>query len=329
MGTIATGKGDYSQGLTYGLLALKTAEEQKDSSLQLCTILNRLSVTLYELGDYEHALDFSQRSLKIASHYKDTTAILTVSTNFITIYLRDNQPAKALELLNRIVALYKTPIQKDHIWISTNLIRCYVQLQQMDKAAAFVPGLLAISAKMSKYNYYQTMIYSALVMYYIHGKQFEKAAEFCALQSDVCKQIGQLNGLSHNYLQWFRADSALGNYPAAIRHYKDYKVLNDSLFRISKAGEIARLQVQYDFDQKNKDITLKQQNIELLTRQGLLQRAALKEARLTRNIIIFGAVMLLLLLILSYNRYQLKQASNRQLQQNRKKFICRISLYKD
>lgn len=315
LGTIATGKGDYSQGLTYGLLALKTAEEQKDSSLQLCTILNRLSVTLYELGDYQHALDFAQRSLKIASHYKDTTAILTVSTNFITIYLRDNQPAKALELLHRIVELYKEPVQKDRIWISTNLIRCYVQLQQMDKAAAFVPGLLTISANMSRYNYYQTMIYSALVMYYIHARQFEKAAGFCALQAEVCKQIGQLNGLSHNYLQWFRADSALGNYPAAIRHYKDYKVLNDSLFRISKAGEIARLQVQYDFDQKNKDITLKQQNIELLTRQGLLQRAALKEARLTRNIIIFGAVMLLLLLILSYNRYQLKQASNKRLQQ--------------
>jgi two-component sensor histidine kinase len=314
LGTIATGKGDYSQGMTYGFLALKTAEEQKDSSLQLCTIYNRLSITLYELGDYKQAMDFAKKSLQIANRYQDTASIIVVSSNFVTIYLMNNEPAKALELLNRIVSLYKESISKDGIWIATNMVKCYVQLKQYDKAATFVPGLLSASSKMTKYSYYQSLIYSTLIRYYEEVKQFDKAAQLCALQAEVCKRIGQTNGLAQNYLCWFRADSAMGNYPAAIQHYKQYKIVNDSLFKVSKAGEMAKLQVQYDFDQKNKDITLKQQSIELLTREGLLQRAALKEARLTRNIIVFGALMLLLMLILSYNRYQLKQQTNKRLQ---------------
>ncbi|MBW8688236.1 tetratricopeptide repeat protein [Chitinophaga rhizophila] len=314
LGTIATGKGDYSLGLTYGLQALRIAEEQRDTSMQLCTIYNRLSITLYELGDCKQAIDCAMKSLNIATRYNDTPSIVVISTNFVPIYLRNNEPEKALDLMHKVISLYRDPVSKDQIWISTNMVKCYVQMKQYDKAATFIPGLLALSAKMSKYNYYQTSIYGTLVRYYLNTAQYEKAVKYCALQADVCQRIGQINAMSLNYLCWYRADSALGNYAAAIKHFKAYKVVNDSMFKVSKAGEIARLQVQYDFDQKDKDITLKQQNIELLTREGLLQRAALKEAMLTRNIIIFGAFMLLLLLILSYNRYQLKQESNRKLQ---------------
>lgn len=91
--------------------------------------------------------------------------------------------------------------------------------------------------------------------------------------------------------------------------------MNDSLFQIAKAGQIARLQVRFDIDKKDKDIRLQQQSIELLTRQGQLQRSALKEARLTRNVIISGAIMLLLLLVLGGSRYLMKQQNNRQLRQ--------------
>lgn len=314
LGTIATGKGDYSLGLTYALQALKTAEEQKDSSLQLCTIYNRLSITLFELGDYKQALDCAEKSMKIAMRYKDTMSMIIVTTNFVPIYLKTNEPKKALDLMNRMVEMYKQPLSQDQVWIYTNMVKCYVELKQLDKAASYIPGLLSLSSQMTKYNYYQTLIYATLVRYYYIIRQFDKVTYYCMLQADACKRIGQINALSQNYLYWFRADSALGNFSSAIQHYKEYKVVNDSLFRVSKAGEIARLQVQYDFDQKNKDITLQQQDIELLTRQGLLQRAALNEAQLTRNIIITGAVMLLLLLILSYNRYQLKQESNKRLQ---------------
>ncbi|QHS61125.1 tetratricopeptide repeat-containing sensor histidine kinase [Chitinophaga agri] len=314
LGTIATGKGDYSLGLTYGLQALKTAEAQKDTSLQLCTICNRLSITLFELGDYKKAQELAEKSLRIAKQYQDTMSMIVVTTNLVPIYQKNNDPQKALDLMTQMVEMYKQPLDKDQVWIYTNMVKCYVELRQLDKAASYIPGLLTLSSQMTRYNYYQTLIYATLVKYYYTIRQFDKVTYYCMLEADACKRIGHINALSLSYLYWFRADSALGNLSSAIQHYKEYKVVNDSLFKISKAGEIARLQVQYDFDQKNKDITLKQQNIELLTRQGLLQRAALKEAQLTRNIIITGAVMLLLLLILSYNRYQLKQESNKRLQ---------------
>lgn len=315
LGIIATGTGDYSLGMTYGLMAVKTAEEQHDSSLQLCTIYNRLGVTYYQLGDYNQAIECSRKALKIANRFNDTASILVVSTNIVGTYLKTGQPKAALALLNDIVAIYKQPIFKDRLWISANMVKCYTEMGEFDKARAFIPKLQTLSGEMSVYNFYQTMIYDALIRYYLATRQYGKASHYCSLQTDVCKKIGLVNVLSHNYLDWFQADSALKNYPAAIRHYQEYKIMNDSLFHVAKAGQIARLQVQYDIDKKDKNIRLQQQNIELLTRQGLLQRSALRQARLTRNVIISGAVMLLLVLALGFNRYQLKQQNNKRLQQ--------------
>ncbi|PWV54473.1 two-component sensor histidine kinase [Chitinophaga sp. S165] len=315
LGIIATSTGDYSLGMTYGLMAIRTAEELHDSSLQLCTIYNRLGITHFQLGDYKQALDYSRKGLKIACRYKDTASILIISTNVVGTYLKTGKPQEALALLNHIVSIYKQPIFKDQLWITANMVRCYVEMKEYEKAKAFIPRLQTFSRQMSAYNYYQTLIYDALIAYYLSTMQYGTASYYCSLQSEVCKKIGLVNVLSNNYLRWFRADSALKNYPAAIKHYQEYKIMNDSLFHVTKASQIARLQVQYDIDKKDKDIRLKQQNIELLTRQGLLQQSALQQARLTRNVIISGTVLLLLVLVLGFNRYQLKQQSNKQLKQ--------------
>ncbi|SHN45796.1 histidine kinase dimerization/phosphoacceptor domain -containing protein [Chitinophaga sp. CF418] len=315
LGIIATGTGDYSLGMTYGLMALKTAEEQHDSSLQLCTIYNRLGITYFQLGDYKQALESLRKALKIANRYKDTASILVVSTNIVGAYLKIGQPEAAIALLNNIVGIYRQPIFKDRIWISANLVKCYTEMHQYDRAKVFIPWLLSHSREMSAYNYYQTMIYDALIKYYLATRQYVDASYYCSLQDDVCKKIGLVNVLSDNYLRWFQADSALKNYPAAIKHYQEYKIMNDSLFQVAKAGQIARLQVQFDIDKKDKNIRLQQQNIELLTRQGLLQQSALKQARLTRNVIILGATLLLLLLLAGFSRYLTKQKNNKQLQQ--------------
>lgn len=315
LGIIATSSGDYSLGMTYGLMAVKTAEEQHDSSLQLCTIYNRLGITYYQLGDYKESMESLRAALKIANRYKDTVSFLVVSTNIVGTYLQTGQPEAALALLNKIVEIYRRPIFKDRLWISANMVKCYTAMGQYDKARAFIPQLQSLSRQMSAYNYYQTMIYDALVKYYLATRQYIEASYYCSLQDDVCKNIGLVNVLSHNYLCWFQADSALKNYPAAIKHYQEYKIMNDSLFHVAKAGQIARLQVQFDIDKKDKDIRLQQQNIQLLTRQGQLQQSALNQARLTRNVIIFGAFMLLLLLGLGFNRYLMKQQNNKQLQQ--------------
>jgi two-component sensor histidine kinase len=105
----------------------------------------------------------------------------------------------------------------------------------------------------------------------------------------------------------FKVDSAQGNYLSAIGHLQRYKTFNDSLFSEVKSKQLTQLQIQYDTQAK-------EQNIALLTKQSELQQLALKRAETTRNAILTGAVLLAGLLGVSYNRYRLKQRSNRLLE---------------
>lgn len=67
-------------------------------------------------------------------------------------------------------------------------------------------------------------------------------------------------------------------------------------------------------DKKDKDLLVKQQNIELLKKEKLLQQSSLSKAKTGRNILIGGAAMLLLLLSMLYNRYRQKQITTMRLE---------------
>jgi two-component sensor histidine kinase len=82
-----------------------------------------------------------------------------------------------------------------------------------------------------------------------------------------------------------------------------------------KRQQLDQLEIQFKTEQKDQALKLKQQNIELLTREAQLQEAKLQRARFIRNVIFGGAGMLLLLLVLGFNRYQLKLRSNRQMKE--------------
>ena len=70
----------------------------------------------------------------------------------------------------------------------------------------------------------------------------------------------------------------------------------------------------YQAEKKNKDIKLQEQHIQLLIKQDELKNAALQKTLFTRNVSLVGAVLLILLLVLLYSRYRIKQKNNIELQ---------------
>ncbi|MCF6401317.1 ATP-binding protein [Chitinophaga filiformis] len=158
-------------------------------------------------------------------------------------------------------------------------------------------------------------IYTELIRYYLGKKQYETVRQYSAALAEAAQRDGRLEVLARSYASWFKADSALGRYEDAILHYQLYKASHDSLFNIMKRQQLNQLEIQFKTEQKDQALKLKQQNIELLTREAQLQEAKLQRARFIRNVIFGGAGMLVLLLVLGFNRYQLKLRSNRQMKE--------------
>jgi two-component sensor histidine kinase len=113
------------------------------------------------------------------------------------------------------------------------------------------------------------------------------------------------------HLLLYRADSGMGNCTSATQHLLRHQLLNDSIFNETKNWQIEELQVQFETAKKEKDI-------KLLNNQNQLQRISVEQANRTKNITLAYVALLLIIVGLLFNRYRIKQRSNRALKANQK-----------
>jgi two-component sensor histidine kinase len=175
-------------------------------------------------------------------------------------------------------------------------------------------------------NFWTIQFRSNLTNLYLITGQVQKASIHLSKGFFMNKKQPHPLRLSSLHLQAFKLDSLRGNLSSAIGHYQQYKALQDSVFNERKSNQLIAYQVQYETEKKEqelqlkeKDIGLKEQSIQVLSKERVLQQEQIKQARILRNGIIGGAAMLLLLLGVIYNRYRLKQQSNKLLQAQQSK----------
>ncbi|HEY5824063.1 MAG TPA: sensor histidine kinase, partial [Cyclobacteriaceae bacterium] len=99
------------------------------------------------------------------------------------------------------------------------------------------------------------------------------------------------------------ADSAIGNYKQSLGFLKRYMDLRELIFEKNKSRQIEELAIQYETTQKDHELKIKNQSIELLTKQSETQRQQQKA-------IIAVVVLLVIVIALVYNQYRNKKKSN-------------------
>ncbi len=313
--------GNYELAIKYGLLAVKTAESLGDESLQLSSIYNKLGISYLYLGQYQRALESWQKAATIAEKYQDADYLRIIYDNIVNAY----SGLKKFKLaLNQLVYIEKNYPPNDYhtrLMLQYRYTMLYLDLKQYDKAKPHFAKLLELNKDTSKDIMNQMYINHAAIRYYIETKQSDKAYSFLIDQDKISRSVSNKKMLYENYLTWFKADSAIGNLSEAIKHYKLYKVYSDSVMNAQKAKQISNLQIQFDTEQKDK-------NILFLTQKNELQNATIRNDRIIKTISISGTIVLILLLLLGYNRYQLKQKNNLQLEQKQKEINQQNDLLK-
>ncbi|ACU63270.1 sensor histidine kinase [Chitinophaga pinensis] len=193
-------------------------------------------------------------------------------------------------------------------------VHTYTELGRTTLAKFYLNESLAMIGHIRLTSWYRIPFYRSAIVYYMHVHGYNAAAKLLKLYDEQVYLRARIDMMAENHLTWSRIDSARGNFAAAFEHYKAYKKLQDSIMLQTKTKEFARVQVEFETIRKAKDLKLRERDITLLHQQAQLQKAELKRVTTLRNLIIIGAVLLFLLLILGYNRYRLKQRTNRELQ---------------
>jgi two-component sensor histidine kinase len=305
--------GDYGNSLKYNLLAVKVVESLRDTFSAHITVYNRIGLLYYYMGEYSDALKYYGKAWPIAEKLQDTTSLRTITLNIASVYVKMKMFKEALVVLKRAERHYAPIVLLDKMWTYIFFAGCYLDTDRPNESLSYLRPLKENRDQMPEVL--QAAIDDLEARYNLYIGQYAKSHELADRELITALKLNNHGVQLAAYSALYKADSAMGNFREALEHFHMYKNINDTLLNTAKVRKISTLQVQFESRQKDQALILKQQNIELLTRKGELQNAALNKANFTRNVIIAGAFMLAILLALVYNRYKLKLRSNRQLEQ--------------
>ena len=301
------------EALAYGLLAIQVGERNRDSTMTMCAGYNRLAVTYTELDNHLKSSEYFLKALGIARRLKALDAELPITTNLANEYRRLGRFGVAVTLLQQGLKRCPPDRQEARIILYYCLVNSYIRLQNYDQASRYCTLMLNLAGKTSTSYFTGANVKNSAIELFIKTGKFQKAEKLIRERRSDSKNTTNFTELSQLEKFAAMADSAQGKYLSSLQHFHQYKILEDSLAKRNQAKQVAFLQVQFDSDNKDRNIALKVKNIQLLTKQGLLQKAQLQKASVIRNAVIAGILLLAILLGVIFNRFQIKKRSNKQL----------------
>jgi two-component sensor histidine kinase len=118
----------------------------------------------------------------------------------------------------------------------------------------------------------------------------------------------------HFLLQKSQTDVTHKDYLSAIKYFKQYQHVKDSILEVYKQRQISELQVKYQTVKKDLEIRSKEKNIQLLTSQNSLRNQNIRQSQLIRRITVSVIIVAALLLVISFLQYRLKKQANLRLE---------------
>ncbi|SFM86014.1 Two-component sensor histidine kinase, contains HisKA and HATPase domains [Chitinophaga sp. YR627] len=215
---------------------------------------------------------------------------------------RLNKANEYLSIIRKLLAAYPPQGKIDSMTISLRLAGAYLHLQKHDSAEKYFQPFLTYVEKIPSEHLqipdiFGLQQYSRLCFqkgnYPLARVYLKKAVEYARGRSSI------MSTLEVAALQ-FTLDSAEGKFHDAffaLRAYLDY---NDSATNINQRFKTQEANIRYASEKKDQDI-------QILKQQGLIQESNLKQARQTRNIVSGGIILLLIIGALGYNQYRMKQ----------------------
>lgn len=295
-------KGDLNQKLFY---IFKVVDDAEKSGMleELDYTYFRLGNAYWELGQFDKSMEYHRQSAAI-SHQRGELIQLGLARRMTVALLQQGKAREALRLLNDVVSKNLLCTIEDKMYIAQSLGSCYNALKQFSRAEKYYLESVAWS-KQSTLRF-QLVAYQGISQFYVTNAQYARAEPYLGLLLQASREQILPNYLKEVHLMQFKVDSARQNYTEAIRHYQQYKALQDSIFNEAKSRQITQLSIQYETAKKEQDIKIKEKDIVLLKEQYRSQQNL-------RNALIVGTGLLAAILLLGINRYRLKQRVNRQL----------------
>ncbi|HVW95854.1 MAG TPA: histidine kinase dimerization/phosphoacceptor domain -containing protein [Mucilaginibacter sp.] len=295
-------RGNLNMALSYALESMRRLEKSHESDkIRTQSLLYGEIALIYDaLGQTENSIEWYKKTLAVRENmpikleYKYRTAGFIVQG-----LIRQKKYDEAFAIALGVEKRHPPDNDYNKAIISQIKAYCYEALGDDKKAEHLYLLALKLFGDVKTDEIVSLCKYD-VAKFYIKKNDYKKAALY--MDEGVSNGMLVTRLRDWNFI-FYKIDSANGNYASALQHHIQYKIFTDSIFNIEKNKQIQELQVQYETKQKEKDIRA-------LKKDAVFQNSQTQQARNIRNLALAGSALLIILLVLIYSNFRVKQRSN-------------------
>lgn len=361
IGYIHRKKSHFDDCLLYSYKALTIFEALGDTSNAAWCYHNIANVH-YSRGRFDLALDNHFKALRLREAINEKPSVAWSLSNISDVYRDQGSKAQAIEYTQKAIALFQQINDAHGAAVAMNGIG--VMLQEdgkydealgyfmkalaLDEASEHGLGILWSSRFIGELSMLQHN-YARAEKYFLRCLTLARSLKDRKNEGIAMLNLGRLYNAERKFPQAFTmsrsaialADSlhvmdlrqslyellaqlyaASGRYDSAYSFHKRFSALRDSIFSAQSSKKIAELGAQYESEKRKIEI-------EVLTKDNALQEAALKRDGMTRNVLIAGVLVLLVIAGLLVQRNRFVRKSESALQQKNDEIMRQQKILED
>lgn len=303
LGRIYDQMGSYERGLDYYLKGLKVAEETQDNRL-MASLTSNIASLHYFQKNYDKALEYTQKAKIRFANNEDAAGLARVTQTMGNIAFRQEQYDTALVRFTECLAIQEKRKNKRGLSFAYfNLAKTYLEKGNEDKGLELHLKSLEIREEI---NFQLGIASSSLEIGNIfqdRKQQYRKALPYLQRSLALAEETGAYIEMNDAYSALARCYSQMGDYRSAYVYQERYRETRDSLFNKDRNESIANMQVQYDTEKKEAQIST-------LNQENTLMAGIQQKDQQIKILLGIGLFLLLGLAFLFWNQSRLKQKAN-------------------
>ncbi|MBN4049707.1 tetratricopeptide repeat-containing sensor histidine kinase, partial [Bacteroidales bacterium AH-315-N07] len=327
-------KGNYSYALKYFFKALKLEEEIGNKG-NIARYYNNIGAIYDQSKNYTKAEDFYLKSLKMYIEAGNESGVAYSYGNIGLVHVNQKDYLLGLEYLFKSLEIQSEKMDKwgiaktstnigklltfisfspdtiyDIIKDSLNILIPESKYENgrerlREQALGYFLKSVQISEEMGDKRISTYPLYGIADLYVKQGRAVE-ALPFIQQGIAVAKEIGAEDDLRAGYQIITIVYEQLQAYQAAYNYHKLYTEVKDSIFNEDSQNSLNNLKIQFETEKKEKEI-------ELLQKDQNIKEMELTKRR-NQQYAMGGVIAIVLIMaFLLYNRYRIKQKTNKKL----------------
>jgi tetratricopeptide (TPR) repeat protein len=303
-------QGHWLESLDLYYHALKLFEELHDKYGQSVILIN--IATIYnEMKDEQKGKEMLDKALALKKEVGDEFGQAIVLAIFAERLTDTGQLDEALENHNKALAIYEKYEAKEKIGLAYCAIaRVYKHKKQYAKALEFYQKGIALEKNL-ELNTELGISLSHLGQLYIELGRITEGIASCNEGLSISSSTGNLDAKRQNCQCLSLAYEKKGDAVAALKYYKEYMAIRDSLINDENSKEATRKEMNFTFAKKQlKDSLEYLQQKKIKDLQLSEQATIIKSERMQKVGLYIGLSLLLVLGIVSYRSYRIKKKDN-------------------